>query len=391
MTESKKSRLLIKILLPLAILAVGIFAFKMLSHLKREPQRQRPVQLGILVDVIELQAKDHQVRVFATGTVQPGQEIELVPQVSGAVTWISPNLVAGGFFKKGDLLLEIETADYRLAVEQANAEIAQARLSLATEKERARVALLEWDRVRIKDKGTPGPLVTREIQLQQEEARLAAARANLKQARLNLDRTRLRAPFNGRVRSEQVDIGQYLRSGTAIATLAGTDRAEVHVPVATEELNWLDLDGKTKPPASVRVPGRQGAPWRGTLVRTLGEIDAKSRLATLIVEIRDPYRQTDRTTSGPLPNGQFVSVELQGRTLNNVIEIPRKALRPDNRIWLADSEDRLAVLPVRVIRREQDSVIIEPDIPAAGRLIVSALSGVAEGTLLRPVRQEKGE
>lgn len=386
MTKTNKMKLFLKITLPFLILIIGVVAFKKMAELKKAPQRQHQLQQGILVDTGELRRSDHQVKVFATGTVQSEQEIGLVPQVSGTVTWISSALVAGGFFKKGDLLLKIEAVDYRLAVERATAEVARAKLSLATEKERARIALSEWNRVELNGKGTPSPLVTREIQLQQEEANLAAANANLKLAELNFERTQIRAPFSGRVRSENVDFGQYLRSGNSIATLAGTDRAEIHVPVAASELAWLDMAKPGRVRAQIRVPGLEGE-WQGKLMRTLGEIDAKSRQATLIVAVDDPY-SLGRTGGAPLPSGQFVEVELHGRTLEDIYKIPRKALRSNSTIWLADSADRLVIHPAKVIRRERDSVIIKADTDESRKLILSALTGVANGTLLRPVQQE---
>lgn len=390
MTETnKKSRRFIKIVLPILILVVGIYGFKMMGKLKKAPQRQQQMQQGLLVDVMGLQTTDHQTTIFATGTVQAEQEIELVPQVSGKVVSISPNFVAGGFFRKGDLLLKIEASDYQLSVEKSKAEIAQAQLGLATENERARVALSEWNRIEMVDKGAPGPLVTREIQLQQEKARLAAAEANLKLAQLNLSRTELRAPFNGRIRKEQVDIGQFIKSGASIGTLAGTDRAEIHIPVAVDELIWLTSSGQLqKVAASIYLPGQVQTKWQGKLVRTLGEIDTKSRLATLIVAVNDPYRLQSSNSSSALPNGQFVNVEIQGQVLQNVFKIARKALRSNNTIWLVDNDNRLVTQTVQIIRRERDSIIIKPDVNNGDRLIISALSGVAEGALLRPASQE---
>ena len=202
-TEQKKSRMALKIILPILILLLGIGAFVGIGKLKKPPQRQTSQQLGILVDVIELQAAPHQVTVHATGTVQTEQEIALVPEVSGKVNWISPRLVGGGLFKKDETLLKIEQSDYLLSVEKARADIARARVALKTEQERAQ--------------------------------------ANLQLASLNLQRTELKAPFNGRIRREQVDLGQYLRAGTSIGSFAGTDRAEIHIPLPTQELKWLTI------------------------------------------------------------------------------------------------------------------------------------------------------
>ncbi|MEA3546014.1 MAG: efflux RND transporter periplasmic adaptor subunit [Thermodesulfobacteriota bacterium] len=395
MTEpKKKSRLALKIILPLLILIIGFMGFNMMGKLKKIPQRQRPPQLGILVDVIELKTITHRVKVHTTGTVQTEQEIALVPEVSGKVTWISAQLVRGGFFKKGDTLLKIDTIDFELAIKKAHAEIAQVQVALATEHERAKVALAEWNRIDIADKGNPGPLVTREIQLQQQQANLSAAKANLQQTQLNLRRTELKAPFNGRIRQEQVDLGQYLRAGTSIGSFAGTDRAEVYIPLPAGEMAWLIVPSATQKEGSaaiIQLPDDNSTRWQGTLIRSLGEIDPNSRMATVVVMVEDPYQLEKRLNQPTLPNGLFVNVELHGEEFANIISIPRKALHSGNLVWIADSENRLSFRLVEVLRREKQQILLKGGVQAGEKLILTALSGAAEGTLLRPVLRESAQ
>lgn len=393
MTEKKKSNLALKIVLPILILIIGVAVFKILSTLKQAPQRQKPPQLGALVDVMELQSKAHQVTVHATGTVAPAEEISLVPQVSGKVAWISPQLVAGGMFKQGETLLKIEATDFELAVEKARADIASAKVTLRTEQEKARVAMLEWQRIELPDKGTPGPLVTREIQLQQAQATLAAADANLKQAELNLQRTVLTAPFDGRIRQEDVDLGQYLRANTSIGTFSGTSRAEIHVPLPLEELRWLSIPtANSKAAGSLAILSLPDAPqtqWQGRIVRSLGEIDATTRMAKVVIAIDDPYR-LEKSASGPaLQSGQFVDIRIFGKQLDQAISIPRSALRSGQQVWIVDEQNRLRQQPVKVLRREQQQLILESGVAAGDKLVLTTLSGAADGLLLRPVLQEQ--
>ncbi len=392
MTEQKnKSQLALKIILPLLILIVGFVGFNMMGKLKKTPHRQQPPQLGVLVDVIELKATTHQAKVHATGTVQAEQEIVLVPQVSGKVNWMSPQLVSGGFFKKGETLLKIETSDFKLPTEKARAEIAQVQVALATERERAKVALAEWERIDIADKGDPGPLVTRKLQIKQQQANLAAAEANLQQAQLNLQRTELKAPFNGRIRQEQVDLGQYLRAGTSIGSFSGTDRAEIHIPLPSDELTWLEIPskmGKKGSAATISLHGNNSASWHGKLVRRLGEIDPNSRMATVIVTVEDPYQLKKILNQPTLPNGLFVDIELQGDKFANIISIPRKALHADHLVWVADSKNRLRLRSVDILRREKQKILIKGGLQAGEKLILTTLSGATEGILLRPVLRE---
>lgn len=391
MTQNKKPRIALKIILPLLILIIGVVGFNMLGKLKKNPQRQQAPQLGVLVDVMELRAGPHQVRVHATGTVTAEQEIPLIPEISGKVVWMAAQLVNGGIFAKGEPLLKIEATDYQLAVEKAQAEVAKAEVSLRTEQEQARIAMQEWKRIDLPDKGTPGPLVSHEIQLLQQQANLAAAKANLKQAELSLARTTLSAPFAGRIRQEQVDLGQYLRAGTSIGSLAGTARAEVQVPLPLDELRWIDIPATpVSPPGSKAMISPAERPelrWEGRITRSLGEIDATSRMATVVITINDPYA-LNSNKGQVLQNGQFVNIEILGTELEEVIQIPRSALRSEQKVWIADGNNQLQIRPVKILRREQRQYLVGEGIASGEKLILTTLSGAADGLLLRPVLQE---
>ena len=393
MSETKnRSRMILKIILPLLILIIGFAGFKMLTQLKKTPHRQQLHQQGVLIDTITLKTGNFQVTVYATGTVRAAQEISLVPEVSGKVISISPQMVSGGQFKKGETLLKIDPSNYRLAVEKNRAEIAQVQVALATERERAKIALSEWERIDIADKGEPGTLVTRKIHLEQQRANLAAAQANLKQAQLNLQRTELKAPFNGRISQKQVDLGQYLRPGVSIGKLSGTDRAEIYVQLPYTELPWLTIPVATsKSPGStaqIFLPERQQPLWQGKILRSLGEIDPTTRMATIVIGVDHPYQKQGTIVKPDLETGMFVDIQLQGKRLDNVISIPRNALRNNQQVWLIDSENRLRIRTVEIARREKDKLLISKGLSAGERVVITPLSAAADGMLLRPFKQE---
>jgi RND family efflux transporter MFP subunit len=307
-------------------------------------------------------------------------------------------LAVGEGDRKGEKLLEIDRRDYLLAVNQAQAEMARVRVSLQTEQQQAQLALQEWQLLEMADKGEPNPLVLREPQLQREQANLAAAKASLEQAELNLQRTVLYAPFNCRIRTEQVDPGQYLRAGSAIATLAGTDRVEISVPLPLSELQWLAIpragrDYAGSPATLSLQTGKQIYQWQGGIVRSLGEIDSNSHMATIIVAVDDPYRlQKDADKKQlDLANGLFVNIVLHGKKLQSIVPIPRDSLRENNSVWIADLEDRLQIRSVHILRRERDLLLIDSGLMEGERLVLTTLDGVADGLQLRPVQQESAQ
>lgn len=382
-----------KIGLPVLLVLIGFTVMRILVLTRSAPQKEARNHPGILAQVITVRKVDRQVVVVGTGTVQGRREITLTPQVSGRIVRIAPNFIAGGFFSKGEFLFKIEDVDYRLAVEGARAALAQAELGLAQEESNARVARLEWERLG-NTGDAPNPLVLYEPQLKKARADADAARASVQKAELDLQRTVMTAPFNCRVRSEEIDPGQYVRSGTPVGTVAGTDMAEIVVPLPLEELPWLRIprqgSGEAGSPATVTVTtGNHPFTWEGHLVRSLGEVDPRGRMARVVAAVDDPYhlKHPRRTGQPDLELGMFVEVAIKGQTLKGVIPIPATALRQDDSVWIADGEDKLQIRDVDVLRRERSEVLIRDSIHEGDRLVLTALQGAANGMKLRCVEQ----
>jgi RND family efflux transporter MFP subunit len=389
---------LFKVVLPVLILAAGVAGMKLLVASKQVPAKVERRSPGALVEVMTVQPEDHPVTVYATGTVTAAQEAAITPEVTGRVVWLAPNMVAGGFFRTGERLFEIEATDYRLAVERARAAVAKADLDLATVKSQAAVARREWQNLKSEDGAPPNPLVVYEPQVANAQANLTAAKAALEQAELDLKRTQVVAPFDCRVRSESVDTGQYLRAGVEVARVAGTDRAEVVVPLPLEELHHLRVPRPTEVgKATVGAPATltltvddQQHRWSGRVVRSLGEVDPAGRMVRVVVAVDDPYglHGAHRDGRPELALGLFVEVELHGAPLPGVFPIPRSALRAGETVWLVDGAGQLQIRPVEVARRERDEVCISRGLAAGDRVVLTALSGAANGMALRPVEEE---
>jgi RND family efflux transporter MFP subunit len=386
---------LIKVVLPVSILVISFALMILMVFLRRAPQKEVKENPGVLVQVITAYKENHQVVVAGTGTVHSRREASITPQVSGKVSFVTDRFVAGGFFKKGDLLFAIEKVDYELAVERANASLAQAELELAQEESNARIARLEWERLSIKNTEEPNPLVLYEPQLKKARANVASAKAARKQAQLDLDRTRLYAPFNCRVRKEEVALGQHIRSGTNVALVAGTDHAEIIVPLSFDEMHWLKIPrhGSTiqGSSATVRImSGYTSYSWEGKVVRSLGEVDEKGRMARVVVSVTDPYRLSMKRTNGEpdLEVGMFVEVDMFGEKLADVVMLPRGAVREGNTVWIADDQNMLRIRPVKILRSEKENVIVQSGLSDGDRVVLTKIQGAADGMKLRPLEGE---
>jgi RND family efflux transporter MFP subunit len=390
-----RKTILLKITLPVIIIIFGVGVMAALVANRPTPKKETKEDPGALVRVLEVKKEDHKVTVKGTGTVQAAQEVTVIPQVSGRVTKIAPSFVAGGLFKKGGLLFEIEETDYLLALQRAEAARARAEYDLATIESQARVARTEWERLNGDAPGEPNPLVVYEPQLKKAMAELASAEAAIEQARLDLARTKVRAPFNCRVRSEDIDPGQYVRAGNSVAILAGTDVAEIDVPMSLDELHWVDIPrrvGEKGSQAAVSVNiGGSTYRWQGRVVRSLGEVDPKGRMMHVVVTVNDPYGLGRKDDDRPaLAMGTFVDVYLEGNVLSDIVSIPRTAFRENSTVWTMDAENRLRIQEVAPLRIERKEVLISEGLNDGDVVVLTTLSGAADGMKLRPL-EEKGE
>jgi len=378
-----------KIIAPIVALAagvaitVGVFA----SRPKASPHE--PPTFVRLVRAVAVKAEPVTLTVPAQGTVAPRTQIELVPEVSGRIVSVSPSFNSGGFFAAGDVLVQLDARDYELSVAGAEAEVAQAKVALVREQAEADVALREWKNLR---GGTPPPLVAREPQLAEARARLAAAEAQLAKARLDLERTTLRATFDGRVREEWVDAGQFVERGRTIAHLYSVDVAEIRLPIANDELAYLELqldrgdaDGGTVGPevtVSARFAGNVYR-WQGRIVRTEGEVDPNSRMVHVVAAVDDPYGRKTDTGKPPLAVGMFVEAEIVGRTIDKAYLLPSVALRDGTQVAVVDADNRLRYRRVHVARNEREQVVITDGLVDGDVVCVSPLDAAVEGMVVR--------
>ena len=321
--------------------------------------------------------------VAAHGVVQPKTESRLVSEISGRIVSVADSMVSGGFFRRGDVLVSIDRVDYELALEQARARLSSARSELA----QARRAFTRQERLTATDAGSESTRDEAQNRQLLAEASLREATAQEVRAERDLERTRVIAPYDGRVRSELVDPGQFVNRGETLANLYSVDVAEVRLPVHDEDLAFLplNLNGTLDAAArltvvlSARFAGRLHE-WQGRIVRTEGEIDPGTRMVKVIAQVPRPYDQPDGTP--PLTVGLFVDAVIQGREVADAVVLPRAALQSEGQVHVIESDDRLAVRDVEVLRvlGEQAYVL---GLRSGERVSLTRLLGATDGLRVR--------
>lgn len=324
---------LIKIIIPIAIIFAGYSMNKKLSEDKKSAGFGRPPSANTQVEAIRVEPTNYQPKIVSRGLVQPRTSSRLIPEVSGTITEVSPSFFEGRFFEKGDVLVQIDDRDYVAARFSAEATLAQMQLLFEQEKAQVEQARIDWERLN-PGKEAP-PLVGRTPQLAKADADMKSAEAQLERAIRNLERTQIRAPYDGRIRAKNVDVGQYVSPGTVIAEIFATDYVEIRLPIRNQDLAFLELpetysDNSTSTAQGPAVNlfadyGGQRYSWQGEVIRAEGVIDSLSRQLFVVVQVDDPYA-SDKTGKPPLKVGLFVEALIDGIILNNVYAIPNRAV-----------------------------------------------------------------
>jgi len=385
----------LKIVLPLALVVVAALLAAGMVALKPDVETRVAAPMPPLVRVAEVTLADVPLTVRSQGTVRPRTESQLVPEVSGRVIWVSPSFAEGAFFEKGQVLLKVDPHDSRQAVVRARGEVARAKLQLAREEAEAEAAREEWSDLGAGEAATA--LTLREPQLEDARAAVASAEANLTTAERNLERTQIRAPYSGRVRRKNVDVGQFVTVGAPVATVYSVDYAEARLPLPDDELAYVELPlhyrGETARQKGPRVTLRadfagQTFEWTGEIVRTEGEIDPGSRMVNAVVQIKDPYGRGDDPSRPPLAVGLYVEAEIEGITAKGVAVLPRSALRGRSQVLVVTPEDRLEFRDVDLLRTTREEIYVRGGLKAGERVCLSPLEAVTNGMRVRTSASE---
>jgi RND family efflux transporter MFP subunit len=376
-----------QIILPIVILLVGGGLFAAFSGMKKPPEEKPEVDNTPIVAVERITVAPLTLTVDSYGIVKPKYETDLVAQVSGQIVELSSSFVRGGFIKKGQLLARIDQNDYKAALIDAEASMASARASLEKERAQGKVAENDWKSI---TDLSPTELSLRKPQLAQELARVKSAQASVLRAKRNLERTELRAPYDAMIESRNVGLGSFVGTGSMVGKLLGTSTAEVRLPVADNQLQFLVEQGEN---ATVNLMGTfagRETIWAAKIARSEGVIDSKSRMSYLVAEINDPYALTENNKETPVRFGSYVNAKILGLDIAQASTVPRH-LVANSRVATLDSESKLHYSEIEIIRQDGSNVIVSSGLVDGDQLIVSALDYPVDGMKLALITDKSDE
>ncbi len=284
----------IKIILPIGVLILSYIGLKIMVAGKPEPEKKESTERIVSLYTTPVTQIKRTIDVETQGEVRPKNEIPLTSRVSGHVISIDEQFDEGAAVNADTVLIKIDDTDYQVAVIRAEARVAEAEVALQRELANEKMKKDTWNQK--KGSAQPSPFALNKPQVLEAEAKLRAAKADLTEAELNVTRTEIKVPFNGRVMSRDIGLGQYVSAGTLLGRVFSVDTAQVRLPLTDLQLATLKIplgfeaDESNAPAVTFTTfIGRNEHHWQGRIIRTNAAVDQNTRLTYAIAEVNDPY------------------------------------------------------------------------------------------------------
>jgi len=365
----------LQLALVVSFILFAILVSSLLSSADRTPQLRDEEEFAPLVTTIFVEPETQRIEIIGSGAVSSQVDVQVVPQVQGRVDWLSAVMRPGGAFLKDEVLFRIEAEDFELEVQRRRAEVASARTNLQLEEAEGTAATREWEEI---TPGEPVPsLVARKPQIRDRRAALASAEAQLASAQLDLDRTNFTLPFNGRIVSSKVELGQFMAAGQSYGTVYSLEGLEVSVPLADKDLKWLQplTDIEAIITTSYLGIDRQ---INAKATRVSAQLDAQTRFASVIVSLGQNSAVGDAL---PLVPGVFVSVTFLGPEIDNLLSVPTAAVQENGKIWTV-ADGRLKSIRPEIVQTGPTNSLVR-GLPSGTEILLSNIPGAVENMAVR--------
>lgn len=308
--------------------------------------------------------------VNAVGSVEAFEKVQVTARVAGVVDKVL--FSEGNFAKVDQVLVEIEPERYNLAVEAAEAAYQKAVASLAD----AEAGLKRRETVITQNPGLiPGEEVeTWRTKVLLAKSDMAQAKAALNQAKLNLHDAYVRAPFSGILQTRTVQTGEYVQTGTVLATLVRRDPLLLRFKVPESEAARI----KVGMAANFRVRNVD-VEYGSKIVHVAASADDTTRMVDITAEVADPK-------DGTLRPGSFAEIIVPVSSERTAPVIPQTSIRPSDRGFIAYvvvegiAKERILSLGMRTA---EGQVEVVNGLKAGEKIVVRGSEALSDGVTVR--------
>ena len=392
-----------------------------------------------VVETVRARQIPFRTQVTAYGTVEPSITLNSMAEVSGEISYLHPNLKAGGTIPAGTLVVRIDAEDYELSLRQTQEDLKASRSSLreleAEKKSTLRSLKLAQKNVevgqselgRIRDiyekklisksrldaeeqksillrqqvEDLQGRLNGYDSRRQSIQAQIARAEQEVQNRTTILGRTEVRMPFDARIGTVSVNQNEFVTVGAALFEAIDLKGVEISAQLPIGSMRklvshlanqsqvvrqFIQTGGRINESlglvAQVRlVSDMPTARWEARVLRISESIDATRQTLGVVVGVDKPYEKIIAGQRPPLLKGMYTAVDLMAPQRLAMV-IPRKALH-EGRVYIAGADDRLEIRAIEILFSQNDLVIVKSGLEDNERVVITDLTPIIEGMPLQ--------
>lgn len=422
------------------VVALGVITLIVVTKLRPSAEVKPLEDRSKIVKTISLEQQNIAPQVIGFGKIRPKFEWKAIAEVSGKVVYRHPDLNKGNILLAGTEVLRIDPLDYELKLAQAEADLGSSQTQLAKvdleeknirntlkiEKNRLAISKKELSRkVNLQKKGLTSQSdldqqnqsylaqqkvvqdIQNQILLLPDERKVAQAmvkvnQAKLKEAQRSLDKTAIVLPTDVRISEVNIEADQVVNLQQEMFVAHGIKIMEMEAQVSIHDMQTLAQSFRVFQSTEQGMPnidslplqaivqlssGRFNAQWQAQVERISETVDPNQATVGVILEIHQDYKMLKPNSLPPLVNGMFVKALIEGEASQQWV-IPESALHGD-KIYLLNENSQLTILPVKIVFRRDNQVVISGSINKGDLLILNDLLPAINGMQLRSVVPKK--
>lgn len=315
------------------------------------------------------------------GTVTAANTVTVRSRVDGQL--VALHFQEGQQVNAGDLLAQIDPSQFKVALAQAQGQLAKDNATLAN----ARRDLARYQQLAKSNLVSRQELDAQQAQVNELQGTITADEANVASAQLQLDWSRITAPVAGRVGLKQVDIGNQISSGDTAGIVVITQMHPIDLIFTLPESDIATVVQAQKAGKTLTVEA-----WDRTNSHKLSEgvllsLDNQIDPTTGTIKIKARFTNQDDTL---FPN-QFVNARMLVDTEQNAVVVPAAAVQMGNEghfVWVLNDENNVSKKRVKVGIQDNRNVVISAGLSAGDRVVTDGIDRLTEGAKVEVVKPQ---